>query len=596
MRSSILCALLACCAAVCLHAQQYGTDYVSQVENKPALDPRQFQFTYVSGGFVTGDLSTPGSNTLTLAVGPLGVSGTDANHYLYVSGGTGTAEAVLITGGTCTPGATACTLIITTANAHTGAWTLGSATSGIAEVVAFAVANGNQAAALPAGSFTMHAPVYWPLTNGLYLLGQGTQATLLNVAADFPMSAPCVLNVVQNASYVSTSGVEHLSMKFIQPDSAGPYTQWPPAILFSSNHIVLRDLEIIAPWNAIVADTALSQGAGSAFIDHVTTSAFHHGIELDEIYDSTYISRYRSWPVGLTTAQLNQFLNPAQANPALYIGRVDDLQVTDFNSESPCAVFYLSGTGGGGAPGGGTSGHINGMWCDQGGFTMSAGGLRISNAHFGAGVDVTLLAWFGGQLLVENSTFVNSGTGLTQDLIEANAQTTASSFGPSTIQITNSYFNSFANNIHSVFCNDGQPTTANSFCTITNSFFYRSPNVAYTAPTISVIDGATGFARLTAMDNTASDVGSGSGNFIAVGSDDYHQIGPNSINGYTYLIPANAVKTAVSPPLKVAFSALGTVPAAGYQRYCTNCTTAATCAGSGSGHMATSNGTNWTCQ
>lgn len=44
------------------------------------------------------------------------------------------------------------------------------------------------------------------------------------------------------------------------------------------------------------------------------------------------------------------------------------------------------------------------------------------------------------------------------------------------------------------------------------------------------------------------------------------------------------------------FAGLGSVPAAGVWRYCSDCTTAATCAGSGTGHMAVSNGTNWTCQ
>jgi hypothetical protein len=49
-------------------------------------------------------------------------------------------------------------------------------------------------------------------------------------------------------------------------------------------------------------------------------------------------------------------------------------------------------------------------------------------------------------------------------------------------------------------------------------------------------------------------------------------------------------------PLTVAFSALGAVSVAGFTQYCTDCTTAATCAGSGTGHMAVSNGTAWTCQ
>jgi len=46
----------------------------------------------------------------------------------------------------------------------------------------------------------------------------------------------------------------------------------------------------------------------------------------------------------------------------------------------------------------------------------------------------------------------------------------------------------------------------------------------------------------------------------------------------------------------VAFASLGSVPTAGVAKYCTDCTTAATCAGSGTGHRAVSNGTNWTCQ
>lgn len=44
------------------------------------------------------------------------------------------------------------------------------------------------------------------------------------------------------------------------------------------------------------------------------------------------------------------------------------------------------------------------------------------------------------------------------------------------------------------------------------------------------------------------------------------------------------------------FASLGAVPTAGIEVYCTNCTTAATCAGAGTGHIAISNGTNWTCQ
>jgi len=44
------------------------------------------------------------------------------------------------------------------------------------------------------------------------------------------------------------------------------------------------------------------------------------------------------------------------------------------------------------------------------------------------------------------------------------------------------------------------------------------------------------------------------------------------------------------------FSNLGSVPVPGRAKYCLDCTTAAICAGSGTGHLAVSNGRNWTCQ
>ena len=43
------------------------------------------------------------------------------------------------------------------------------------------------------------------------------------------------------------------------------------------------------------------------------------------------------------------------------------------------------------------------------------------------------------------------------------------------------------------------------------------------------------------------------------------------------------------------FSALGVVPAAGVEIYCSDCVAQPTCAGSGTGAKAVSNGTNWTC-
>lgn len=99
-----------------------------------------------SGGFLVstaynfppqtpGNSLIAGTNVIDLVPCPNGVNGSNTHHYLYISGGTGTAEAALITGGTCTSGASSGTVIVTTANTHTGSWTIASATAGIQEAM-----------------------------------------------------------------------------------------------------------------------------------------------------------------------------------------------------------------------------------------------------------------------------------------------------------------------------------------------------------------------------------------------------------------------------------------------------------------------------
>jgi hypothetical protein len=90
----------------------------------------------------------------------------------------------------------------------------------------------------------------------------------------------------------------------------------------------------------------------------------------------------------------------------------------------------------------------------------------------------------------------------------------------------------------------------------------------------------------------------GAGNGSAGAVLQFGQTGPtftaNASNGISSSGPFIAGGTITV--LTSAFASLGAVPAAGIFKYCTDCTTAATCAGSGSGHLAVSNGTNWTCQ
>ncbi len=82
----------------------------------------------------TADLSSAGAKTVTLTACPTGVSGTEPQYYVYVSG-TGTAEAALVTGGTCAGNGQPGTLQFTTANAHPSGYVVGSASGGLQEAL-----------------------------------------------------------------------------------------------------------------------------------------------------------------------------------------------------------------------------------------------------------------------------------------------------------------------------------------------------------------------------------------------------------------------------------------------------------------------------
>src|SRR4051812_19003835 len=111
-------------------------DWHKQVKNKSTTESYDYIWSRTNNAGASGDLSLTGAGrTITLTPCPKGVNGTDTAHYVYISGGTGTAEAVLITGGTCASASSSGTIIVTTANTHTGSWVVSTATAGIQEAV-----------------------------------------------------------------------------------------------------------------------------------------------------------------------------------------------------------------------------------------------------------------------------------------------------------------------------------------------------------------------------------------------------------------------------------------------------------------------------
>ena len=110
----------------------------------------------------TDSLATAGSNTIHLNPCPVGIdtsNNTKSPYYVYISG-TGTAEAALVTGGTCTGGAASGTILVTTAGAHGAGYVVGSSTSGIQEALNDAGTPGAGIVIPPTGANANALPIY----------------------------------------------------------------------------------------------------------------------------------------------------------------------------------------------------------------------------------------------------------------------------------------------------------------------------------------------------------------------------------------------------------------------------------------------------
>ena len=103
-----------------------------------AVNNATFLFSHAPGGTLSAGVPA----TVTVAPVPVGMNGTDLLHHVLISGGSGTEEAVIITGGDAESGESTGTFTFTPANNHSGEWTMSSATAGIQEAVNYAYANG----------------------------------------------------------------------------------------------------------------------------------------------------------------------------------------------------------------------------------------------------------------------------------------------------------------------------------------------------------------------------------------------------------------------------------------------------------------------
>jgi hypothetical protein len=104
-------------------------------------------------------------------------------HYLYLSGGVGTAEIVPIGGGTCSSPGIAGTIQAYVINAHSGTYTLQSSTGGIMEAIWAQTADSR--AVLISNSPTIYGPIWLTTNYQIDLYGRGRLNTVLTRASNY---------------------------------------------------------------------------------------------------------------------------------------------------------------------------------------------------------------------------------------------------------------------------------------------------------------------------------------------------------------------------------------------------------------------------
>jgi hypothetical protein len=139
---------------------------LSNLTGSTAIVSRNYAWVAQPGGSLV-----VGNNQITLTPVPRGVNGSNQHHYVWVTGGTGAAEACLITGGTAVSGNPTGTLIINCANTHSGPWSVGTATAGIQEAVHVA-GNSGQPVHIPEGDNQVYATT-WIQYQHVALRGNG---------------------------------------------------------------------------------------------------------------------------------------------------------------------------------------------------------------------------------------------------------------------------------------------------------------------------------------------------------------------------------------------------------------------------------------
>jgi len=510
-------------------------DWVNQVKRKPSLDSRDYRFTLTNGVHFTADLSSAGSKTVTIAAGfvwPTGIAGGNTRHYVYISGGTGTGEAVLITGGTATGGG-AGTLSFTTANTHTGSYTITSATAGLMEAQ-WSLPGSGGAIEVASGSYTMYAPFH-KRAIPVFVRGAGEDVTTFIVDPSFGLSHTGVFSApddlaIYNTAYLTSGGFKDFTVSFTQPDSVtfGDYTAWPPAIYGQkTSRLHIERVKIICAYDAVTID-----GYNGPTIRDVKASFVRRGISLSSIVDSSRVENFHAWPFGMTANQNMVMLYGSQAQ-SFYIGKADDVKITGAATAANFGTFYSQSTG---LLTGNPWVEIVSADMDAGGLTMEAGRVHVMGGTIGATQDATYrpsqrsISYTGGELQIEGAWIGSEAANATTSLVDLDFSSSgvATDQGTAYVKFNGCRFD-WTKDAHFV---RAHTTGANHGSVIFTANRFNNQAAVAVSPSNAVIL-AEGRVKVILTGNSANDKSTGTGYFFSTDSDMGHTLVGNTLPGWS---------------------------------------------------------------
>jgi hypothetical protein len=196
---------------------------VAQTPVPQNVDSSLFDWFRTNGSGASGDLSGAGpGKVISFTPGPRGIS---TSTPVWISEGSGTAEAVTPSSTTCNVGSvtSSCSITVTTSNAHSGAWRVGSVASGIPEAIGIARAGKLKTVFVPPGIVSVHDPIF--IGAGVTLQGSGAGVTILR--GDNSVSAVLQLGsatVMAERSFVNDLTVDRLGTP--PAESVGILWRW----------------------------------------------------------------------------------------------------------------------------------------------------------------------------------------------------------------------------------------------------------------------------------------------------------------------------------------------------------------------------------